>query len=185
MFLTHLHFDHVEGPRTDVPMACSSPASTPTTGPTKHWQWGVEPNAREKASLSENLLPIAERATPWVPREGRMSKDVLGIQGWDAFLPTATPKAMIPLLHMPDGPPGIYGGLASKHGPHSAGVRHGSDTRPLLTLDEKKTFLDAAANEEWVLFLEHDAINAACTVQHTPKGVRLREAAPSWRELVG
>ena len=49
----------------------------------------------------------------------------------------------------------------------------GYDTRPLLTLDEKKTFLNAAADNEWVLFLEHDAVNAACTVQHTPKGVRL------------
>ena len=61
----------------------------------------------------------------------------------------------------------------------------GYDTRPLLTLEEKKLFLDTAADEEWVLFLEHDAVNAACTVQHTEKGVRLRDAAPSWNELMG
>ena len=60
-----------------------------------HWQWAIEPNAREKASfLSENLLPLAESGQlKWVPREGQMSKDVLGIEGWDVFLQTDTPRA--------------------------------------------------------------------------------------------
>ena len=93
---------------------------------------------------------------------------------------------MIPLLRMPDGPTlAFMADLLPSTGHIPLAYVMGYDTRPLLTLDEKKTFLDAAANEEWVLFLEHDAVHAACTVQHTPKGVRLREAAPSWRELVG
>jgi hypothetical protein len=49
----------------------------------------------------------------------------------------------------------------------------GYDTRPLLTMNEKKLFLDKAANEEFLLFLEHDATNELCTVKHTEKGVRL------------
>lgn len=49
----------------------------------------------------------------------------------------------------------------------------GYDTRPLLTLDEKSQFLNRAADEEFVLFLEHDAGNECCTVKHTEKGVRL------------
>ena len=50
----------------------------------------------------------------------------------------------------------------------------GYDTRPLLTLDEKKLFLNMAADEEYLLFLEHDAYNELCTVRHTEKGVRLK-----------
>lgn len=49
----------------------------------------------------------------------------------------------------------------------------GYDTRPLLTLDEKEKFLNIAANNNYYLFLEHDAHNEIITVKHTEKGVRL------------
>ena len=49
----------------------------------------------------------------------------------------------------------------------------GYDTRPLLTLDEKEYFLNMAANQNFFLFLEHDARNEIITVKHTEKGVRL------------
>jgi hypothetical protein len=51
----------------------------------------------------------------------------------------------------------------------------GYDTRPLITLAEKGSFLDTAATENFVLFLEHDSVNECCTLQHTEKGVRLAE----------
>lgn len=51
----------------------------------------------------------------------------------------------------------------------------GYDTRPLLTLDEKELFLNMAADENFYLFLEHDAHNEIITVKHTEKGVRLNE----------
>jgi hypothetical protein len=47
------------------------------------------------------------------------------------------------------------------------------DTRPLLTLHEKAEFLTTAANEKYILFFEHDAINECCNLQMTEKGVRL------------
>ena len=43
----------------------------------------------------------------------------------------------------------------------------------MLTLDEKGKFLHKAADENYVLFFEHDAVNELCTLQHTEKGVRL------------
>lgn len=51
----------------------------------------------------------------------------------------------------------------------------GYDTRPLLTIKEKQVFLNEAADKDFYLFLEHDAHNELCTVQHTEKGVRLKE----------
>jgi hypothetical protein len=45
----------------------------------------------------------------------------------------------------------------------------------LLTIKEKKSFLKEAADNNYYLFLEHDAHNEICTVQHTEKGVRLKE----------
>ena len=49
------------------------------------------------------------------------------------------------------------------------------DTRPLLTIKEKVAFLAEAADNQYFLFLEHDAYSEICTVQHTSKGVRLKE----------
>jgi hypothetical protein len=45
----------------------------------------------------------------------------------------------------------------------------GFDTRPLLTMPEKTKFLNAAADNDYYLFLEHDAHNEIVTVQHTEK----------------
>jgi hypothetical protein len=52
------------------------------------------------------------------------------------------------------------------------------DTRPLLTLNEKASFLEKAAKEQFVLFFEHDPVNQCCTVEMTEKGVRLKEVFP-------
>jgi hypothetical protein len=46
---------------------------------------------------------------------------------------------------------------------------------PLKTLAEKKFFLNEAAEKEFILFLEHDAVNECCTVQQTEKGIRLKQ----------
>jgi hypothetical protein len=60
----------------------------------------------------------------------------------------------------------------------------GYDTRPLLTMDEKGTFLKEAADNDYVLFFEHDAANECCTVQHTEKGVRLKDTF-SFNQMIG
>jgi hypothetical protein len=52
----------------------------------------------------------------------------------------------------------------------------GYDTRPLLTLEEKRIFLNEAAYNDFYLFLEHDAYNELITVKHTERGVRLKES---------
>ena len=58
----------------------------------------------------------------------------------------------------------------------------GYDTRPLLTMGEKETFLNKAADEKYYLILEHDAHNQIITVKHTEKGVRLDQTF-SFNEL--
>ena len=190
VFLTHLHFDHVGGAVHRRPMACSSPAfPTPPIGPTKRIGMG-----RGTQCPRESVFFVRKPPAPcgkWPTQVGSTRRsDVQGCPRNPGvgclFADGHTESQMIPLLRMPDGPTlAFMADLLPSTGHIPLAYVMGYDTRPLLTLDEKKTFLDAAANEEWVLFLEHDAVNAACTVQHTPKGVRLREAAPSWRELVG
>ena len=45
------------------------------------------------------------------------------------------------------------------------------DVRPLVTLKEKAAFLQKAADEEYILFFEHDPEVECCTLKHTEKGV--------------
>ena len=51
----------------------------------------------------------------------------------------------------------------------------GYDTKPLVTLKEKKLFLEEAANNNYILFLEHDYNYEYCTVKKTEKGIRLNK----------
>jgi glyoxylase-like metal-dependent hydrolase (beta-lactamase superfamily II) len=64
VFLTHLHFDHCGG---SIIKNKHNNLFEPTFknatywSHSKHWEWAVKPNAREKASfLKENILPIQE-----------------------------------------------------------------------------------------------------------------------------
>jgi hypothetical protein len=52
----------------------------------------------------------------------------------------------------------------------------GYDTRPLISMSEKELFLKDAADNNYLLFLEHDAHHPLITVKHTEKGVRLDES---------
>ena len=45
----------------------------------------------------------------------------------------------------------------------------------LITLEEKRHFLDEAANKNYILFLQHDPNYECCTVKQTEKGVRLNQ----------
>jgi hypothetical protein len=42
-------------------------------------------------------------------------------------------------------------------------------------MPEKSKFLNAAAKNNYYLFLEHDAHNEIITVEQTEKGIRLKE----------
>jgi hypothetical protein len=42
-------------------------------------------------------------------------------------------------------------------------------------LNEKKSFLQEAVENDYILFFEHDAVNECCTLQPTEKGIRQRE----------
>ena len=41
----------------------------------------------------------------------------------------------------------------------------GYDTQPLLTLKEKEIFFNEAIEKKYILFLEHDVENEACTLK--------------------
>ena len=58
----------------------------------------------------------------------------------------------------------------------------GYDVRPLQTLVEKSAFLDLAAEQNYLLFLEHDPNTPLVRVHKTEKGVRL-QSSHQWNEF--
>ena len=50
------------------------------------------------------------------------------------------------------------------------------DTRPLETLKDKERFYTEALANDYILFLEHDLYNEACSLHQTPKGVRVEKS---------
>ena len=49
------------------------------------------------------------------------------------------------------------------------------DMFPLISLREKKSFLEEALAGDYILFFEHDPVNECCTLQKTEKGIRAKD----------
>jgi len=179
VILTHLHFDHCGGA---IAWNTQKDGYRPVFkhaiywSNASHWQWATIPNAREKASfLAENILPIQESGQlKFVERTGSFSReafpniDLLFVDGH-------TDSMMIPHIKYKGKTIVFMADLLPSVGHIPLPYVMGYDTRPLITLEEKGSFLDTAATENYVLFLEHDSVNECCTLQHTEKGVRLAE----------
>lgn len=180
VFMTHLHFDHCGGSvQWNAAKTGYEPAFKNATfwSNENHWEWATKPNAREKASfLSENILPMQESGQlRFVQRqEGDfLSTSELGFGIF--FVDGHTEKQMIPHIKFEGKTLVFCADLLPTAGHIPIPYVMGYDTRPLLTMPEKTKFMNAAANDNYYLFLEHDAHNEIITVQNTEKGVRLKD----------
>jgi glyoxylase-like metal-dependent hydrolase (beta-lactamase superfamily II) len=180
VFMTHLHFDHCGGSiqwNKDKTGYETAFKNSHFWSNKNHWQWATEPNRREVASfLKENIMPMEESGQlkfTSVP-EGHILKN--SELGFDIFYANGhTDKQMIPMIHYKGKTICFMADLLPTAGHLPLPFVMGYDTRPLLTLDEKELFLNMAADNNFYLFLEHDAHNEIITVKHTEKGVRLNE----------
>ena len=179
VFLTHLHFDHCGGSIEWNDLKSGYRPTFPSAtywSNEKHWLWATEPNPREKASfLSENILPIqASGQLKFIVREGDFMEKVF--PNMDVlFVDGHTESMMIPHIKYKEKTLVFMADLLPSVGHIPLPYVMGYDTRPLITLKEKASFLENSARENHVLFLEHDSVNECCTLQETEKGVRLKE----------
>ena len=179
VFMTHLHFDHCGGSiQWNKNKTGYDPAfkNAHFWSNKDHWQWATEPNRRERASfLKENILPMEDCGQlkfTTIPESNLLKNSELG---FDIFFANGhTDKQMIPLINYKGKTIAFMADLLPTVGHLPIPYVMGYDTRPLLTLDEKESFLNMAAEHNFYLFLEHDAHNEIITVQKTEKGVRLK-----------
>lgn len=180
VFMTHLHFDHCGGSvhwnkdRTGYEPAFKNANFWSNKD---HWEWATHPNAREKASfLKENILPMQESGQlKFIERKNAPFQETSELDFGILYVDGHTDKQMIPHIDYKGKKLVFMADLLPTAGHIPLPYVMGYDTRPLLTLPEKKAFLEKAADENYYLFLEHDAHNKIITLKHTEKGVRLNE----------
>jgi len=178
IFLTHLHFDHVGGAvEWNNTRDGYRPAFKNATfwSNKRHWKWATEPNAREKASfLSENILPLEESGQLKFIDASEDAQRISTGLGFDAFVVNGhTDAQMCPIIEHKGETLVFMADLLPSTGHIPIPYVMGYDTRPMLTLDERKRIFNEAADKGYHLFLEHDAANEICTLQQTEKGPRL------------
>ncbi|MDB3913442.1 MBL fold metallo-hydrolase [Flavobacteriaceae bacterium] len=175
VFLTHLHFDHCGGSiQWNKNQTGYEPAfkNAKFWSNQEHWNWATHPNPREKASfLEENILPIQESGQLNFISENSFQQVGFNVLKMDGH----TEKQMLPKIFYQGKTIIFMADLLPTIGHIPVPYVMGYDTRPLLTIKEKEAFLSEAADHDYFLFLEHDAYSEICTVQHTNKGVRLKE----------
>lgn len=172
-FLTHLHFDHCGGGvsyGSHGQYEMTFPRATYWSN-ADHWEWATVPNPREKASfLTENILPMQELGQLQFLDLGQKSLfpgfDFITVDGH-------TDKQMLPRIQYKGKTVVFVADLLPSVGHIPLAYVMGYDTRPLMTMNEKQVFLEEAAREEYILFLEHDPVNECCTVKITDRGIRL------------
>ena len=175
VFLTHLHFDHCGGS-----IVREGDNLVPAFKNAKywsneaHWLWATEPNDREKASfLKENILPIRESGQLFFVEQKEGVEFIPGFK--IRFVKGHTDAMMLPqlsykgktIIYMADLLP------SAAHLPIPYVMAY--DTRPLYTLKEKKSFLEEAFTNDYILYFEHDKDVECCSLQMTPKGVRVKD----------
>ncbi|MBC7390834.1 MAG: MBL fold metallo-hydrolase [Opitutaceae bacterium] len=167
VFLTHLHFDHAGGAIKKVEdnlVPAFENANYWTNS--DHWNWAIEPNPREKASfLKENIFPIYESGQlKWADKESFTAFDYIIVDGH-------TEKMMLPKIICNNKTFVFVSDLIPSIGHIPLAYIMSYDVRPLITMAEKRSFLEEAAKGNWILIFQHDPNVECCTVKFSEKGI--------------
>lgn len=169
VILTHLHFDHCGG-STEYDNGRLVPAfpNAKYYVSRKNYDWAVEATERDKASyLKENFVPLAEEGVLTFLNGNTFDDGIELIEmnghtfGMNLVKISDSSNT---LLYCAD----LLPCRAHVPLPYIMGY----DLQPLVTLDEKKKILSAAADEGWILFFEHDPDTAAARTVRTEKGFK-------------
>jgi glyoxylase-like metal-dependent hydrolase (beta-lactamase superfamily II) len=177
VFLTHLHFDHCGGSiKKEGDQLLTAFRNAVYWSNERHWKWATQPNEREKASfLKENILPIRESGQlKFIESSAADFPELLSVRQVFGH----TEAMMLPQVHY-KGKTILYMAdllPSAAHIPLPYVMAY--DMFPLTTLNEKKSFLTEAQQNDYVLFFEHDPKIECCTLQMTEKGIRLKDSFP-------
>jgi len=178
VFLTHLHFDHCGGSiiREGDKLVPAFKNATYWSNEA-HWEWALNPNDREKASfLKENIIPIKESGQlKFIPEIPEVKANLVGSFYGNLnilFVNGHTAAMMIPKIKYKDKTIVYMADLLPSQGHIPIPYIMAYDIYPLKSMNEKKTFLREALQNDYILFFEHDPQYECCTLHQTERGIR-------------
>jgi glyoxylase-like metal-dependent hydrolase (beta-lactamase superfamily II) len=170
VLFTHLHDDHV-GASTqmneDGSLSCVFENAKYWVSRT-HWKWATNPNKREGAAFfNDNLLPLLESGRLNLLDENEQPFDKIALKSYNGH----TRGQLIPFIHTEKHTMVYLGDFIPTQSNIPIPFVPSVDIDPLVSLVEKEQFLNDAAENNYILFFEHDAVNECCTVVKSEKGV--------------
>lgn len=168
VILTHLHFDHIGGavvfengmPKPAFPKATYHIQK-------KQYEWGLNPSPKDKASyFKERYVPLAEEGI-LKQHEGNWQLD----ENIDLVVVNGHTPAQ-QLVKIKDNSTTLF--YCADLIPIASHIAlpyiMSYDLEPLKTMEEKKNLLSQAAEENWILFFEHDPQIVAGTITMGKRG---------------
>ncbi len=173
VILTHLHFDHTGGSTriVDGKIAPTFPNAKYYVRK-KNFDWAMSPSERDRGSyIKEDFEPLAEEGVIKLLNDDEDFDDeifLININGHtfgQQMIKISDSSNTI--LHCGD----LLPFSSHLHLPYIMGY----DLQPLVTLEEKKSILAKAADENWQLIFEHDPLIKCTTVKRTDKSFSIKE----------
>ncbi len=169
--LTHLHFDHCGGCikyNDDKELVLTFPNAT-IHASRQQWEWAQNPNERESPSfLKENIEPIKKSGKLRLfDKEQELFPDF-----YVKLFNGHTDGQVIPHINVNGKTLVFCADLfpSTVHLPLPYIMAY--DSRPILTIEDKKRFFKDAIKQNYTLFFEHDLHTECCTLTETDRGIR-------------
>jgi glyoxylase-like metal-dependent hydrolase (beta-lactamase superfamily II) len=171
VILSHLHFDHAGG-STKINNGVIVPAFPNATYYVQKSQWDTakNPTERDRASfISDDYLALERHGVLQI-----LDGDMELFPGIDIIISDGHTLGL-QMLKISDGqstlmyPADLIPFVSHLPLPYIMGF----DLRPLVTLEDKRKYLNAAVDQNWMIFFEHDPLVKLATVTKNEKGFTL------------
>ena len=166
--LTHLHFDHAGG-ATDNDLNGDCIPTFPNSKyyiSKKNWEAGLNPNYKDRASyIKENYIPLKDKNVLKI-----ISDNTEILDGISTYIVNGHTYGQQLVKISDDNETLVF---CSDLIPLKSHIKipwiMGYDLNASLTLEEKKTFLNLASQNNWILFLYHDPEIVAVKIKKSEK----------------